>query len=158
MSTFSATAPTTMSAASTAEALISAQRPLGIAEWVALTPDQWVRLTALEHYDLWFVVERLCSKQLIRAELIDLAVSEFRRYIALIVLGNQGVQMFNADTDEVWHQLILFTREYARFCAVVCGDFIHHTPFTSRGTPEPNGRERVYELYLYTFGELNREW
>ncbi|OHV65325.1 hypothetical protein [Pseudofrankia sp. BMG5.36] len=30
--------------------------------------------------------------------------------------------------DVGWHAFILFTRDYAAFCARVCGRFIHHVP------------------------------
>lgn len=30
--------------------------------------------------------------------------------------------------DEMWHNLILFTKEYDYFCRSFCGAFIHHNP------------------------------
>ena len=33
--------------------------------------------------------------------------------------------------DEVWHQHILFTREYAQFCQYRFGEFLHHKPTVS---------------------------
>ncbi len=32
--------------------------------------------------------------------------------------------------DEAWHTFILFTKDYAEFCEVYCGGFIHHLPHT----------------------------
>ena len=32
------------------------------------------------------------------------------------------------DADEFWHNHILFTREYTKFCNKLFGTFLHHSP------------------------------
>lgn len=132
--------------------------PLGLINSVQLSHNQAERLKVLEDYDFWFVKERLVKKQLIREELIEDAIFEFKRYIALIVLGNRNLSMLNSEIDEVWHTFILFTRKYAKFCHSVLGEFIHHAPVTSRMPQATNGPQRFLALYQDYFGELNHKW
>lgn len=37
--------------------------------------------------------------------------------------------------DDGWHNFVLFTKEYARFCEGYVGEFIHHIP--DMGKPDP---------------------
>ncbi len=37
--------------------------------------------------------------------------------------------------DDGWHNFVLFTKEYARFCKEYVGEFIHHVP--DMGKPDP---------------------
>lgn len=137
------------------QAEVAVRRPLGLGHWVEATDAQLARLTALEHYDLWFVEERLAKKRSVPEGLIDEAIFEFKRYMALIAMGHRGVTMMSPEVDEVWHALILFTREYAEFCSAVFGEFIHHVPYTSRSAPRPEDRPRFVDLYRRYFSELN---
>ena len=43
--------------------------------------------------------------------------------------------------DHGWHTFILFTRDYAAFCARVCGRFIHHIPVDPAADDRPTGRQ-----------------
>jgi hypothetical protein len=42
--------------------------------------------------------------------------------------GKRYVSMPSQVADDLWHELILYTREYERFCARAFGSFLHHTP------------------------------
>lgn len=137
---------------------IANSRLMRLLQDVTLTPDQRERLAQLEAYDLWFVAERLAHKGTLPLARRDAAVVEFKRYIALIALGHHGLTMLSPEVDEVWHAFILFTHEYARFCDATVGQFVHHTPFTSRSAPRPDGRPRFVQLYRAHFGDLNPEF
>ena len=39
--------------------------------------------------------------------------------------------------DDAWHELILFTREYADFCEKALGKFLHHTPSSALSNTVP---------------------
>lgn len=54
--------------------------------------------------------------------------------------SNTGVifPMTNGSVDVLWHQFILFTREYSAFCEEHFGIFIHHAPYNT-----PAYKERV---------------
>ncbi|HSC80218.1 MAG TPA: hypothetical protein VLC08_07685 [Chitinolyticbacter sp.] len=45
--------------------------------------------------------------------------------------GPQRVAMPSQLVDDYWHQFILHTREYQRFCKATLGRFLHHTPASS---------------------------
>ena len=89
-------------------------------------------LALIESYPFTQVKEKLLMGGKVAPELVDGAISEFRKYLSLIALGHKGVGMNSRDVDEVWHIFILFTKDYARFCDEVFGFFLHHQPTTVR--------------------------
>jgi hypothetical protein len=42
--------------------------------------------------------------------------------------GRQFVSMPSQVADDLWHEFILYTREYQSFCQSAFGGFLHHTP------------------------------
>src|SRR4029079_16809327 len=40
----------------------------------------------------------------------------------------------------VWHQFVLFTREYAAFCRTHFGEYVHHNPSNAPEPPGGDGR------------------
>jgi len=54
---------------------------------------------------------------------------EVKRYLVLDRLYPESKwQMYSRRIDEVWHQFVLFTREYAVFCERYFGTMLHHAP------------------------------
>ncbi|MBU0688108.1 MAG: hypothetical protein KJ850_11225 [Gammaproteobacteria bacterium] len=45
------------------------------------------------------------------------------------------VSMPSQVVDDLWHDFILFTRNYERFCDKAFGRFLHHTPVEAMSTP-----------------------
>jgi len=133
-------------------------RPLGLREEVRLSPEQMAMVRSLEAYDLWFVETRLVRKGLVPPERIAGAILEFKRYMALVGLGYRGLGMLSREVDEVWHALILFTRDYDQFCRTTVGDFVHHVPRTSRTPVGDNGTPRFLRAYREVFGPPPVEW
>lgn len=59
----------------------------------------------------------------------QLASRALRQYfLAHLKSGRKYVSMPSQAVDEVWHDFILNTKEYARFCKSAFGQFMHHTP------------------------------
>jgi hypothetical protein len=50
--------------------------------------------------------------------------------------------MYSTRVDEVWHQFVLFTREYGSFCDGHLGGFVHHRPGNAPELPEDQQPER----------------
>jgi len=48
---------------------------------------------------------------------------------------NNMLAMPSQVVDDAWHQMILFTREYDRFCRLAFGKFLHHTPTEAMQQP-----------------------
>jgi hypothetical protein len=68
--------------------------------------------------------------------------------------------MASRQVDEVWHQFILFTKEYNGFCEDYLGSFMHHSPHIS-STPSSRrkqGMENFINSYRKTFGDIPSIW
>jgi hypothetical protein len=75
---------------------------------------------------------------------------ELKRYFLMCGIMRQ-VQMYGARTDDIWHEMLVFTREYQHFCERFCGTMIHHAPHGQASRPCEDDRawfDWVYsELY-----------
>lgn len=136
-------------------------RPLGLLDDVELTDQQLEILQEIDRYEIPFVEERMLSKKLIQPEQVSDAVFEFKRFMGLLYLnsGTPGsLAVASPVVDEVWHQFILFTRQYAEFCEKVVGRFLHHRPRTTFTPTDPQGAVRFREQYQKWYGEIPPIW
>ena len=142
-----------------ASAQETARGPLGVRPEASLTSRQLRALAELEAYDLTPVRERVLREGSMPSRLVDEAVLEFRRYLALKALLTEDVPgMLSPQVDEVWHTCLLFTRLYADLCRQCFGTFVHHEPDTEEHR-DPLGRWEAFEvLYSNWFGQLSRVW
>ena len=53
--------------------------------------------------------------------------------------GRRMVAMPSQVADDAWHEFILFTRQYDKFCRNAFGRFLHHTPAEAMSTPTQAG-------------------
>lgn len=62
--------------------------------------------------------------------------------------GRNMISMPSQAVDDAWHEFILFTRRYARFCQRGFGRFLHHTPAEAMSSPTQasDGLKRVWRL------------
>lgn len=74
---------------------------------------------------------------------------ELKRYFLMCGIL-KGVPMYSTRVDDVWHEMLMFTREYEQFCKQFCGGLIHHAPHAPGGKAEPG--ERAWFDWIY--GEL----
>ncbi|MBR1212999.1 hypothetical protein [Bradyrhizobium sp. JYMT SZCCT0180] len=49
-------------------------------------------------------------------------------FLAYLMSGKRYVSMPSQVADDLWHEFILYTREYDAFCRRAFGGFLHHTP------------------------------
>ena len=58
------------------------------------------------------------------------------------------VAMPSQAVDDAWHEFILFTRQYDKFCRAAFGRFLHHTPAEAMTSPTQasNGIKRAWRL------------
>jgi hypothetical protein len=49
-------------------------------------------------------------------------------FVAYLMSGKKYVSMPSQVVDELWHEFILYTREYQGFCRRAFGGFMHHAP------------------------------
>ena len=62
--------------------------------------------------------------------------------------GRLMVAMPSQAVDDAWHEFILFTRHYDRFCRSAFGRFLHHTPAEAMPSPTAasEGIKRAWRL------------
>lgn len=60
---------------------------------------------------------------------VEQVIRGLRDYFHLVSLSRiKTVAMPSQVVDVAWHEFILFTREYSKFCSQALGRFLHHTP------------------------------
>ena len=62
--------------------------------------------------------------------------------------GRRMVAMPSQAVDDAWHEFILFTRQYDKFCRQAFGRFLHHTPAEAMTSPTQasDGIRRAWRL------------
>ena len=60
------------------------------------------------------------------AQLVGHALRQF--FLTYLKSGYKHVSMPSQVVDDLWHELILYTRHYEQFCSRAFGRFLHHTP------------------------------
>ena len=62
--------------------------------------------------------------------------------------GRQMVAMPSQVVDDAWHEFILFTRQYNKYCQQALGRFLHHTPAEAMASPTiaQDGIKRAWRL------------
>jgi len=64
-------------------------------------------------------------------QLVGHALRQF--FLAYLKSGKQYISMPSQVVDDLWHEFILYTRNYAQFCRRAFGGFLHHTPAAALG-------------------------
>jgi len=76
-----------------------------------------------------------------------LVVQALRQFfLVYLQSGYQRVAMPSQVVDDLWHEFILFTRDYHAFCEKAFGNFLHHTPAVKMGNVKADneGLRRVW--------------
>lgn len=81
-------------------------------------------------------------------------IHEQKRFLMMTKVMKR-VPMFSKDVDEVWHQMLMFTRSYESFCQSFAGEMIHHQPNLS-GEDSPNIRFHFDLMYTLMFEETKK--
>ena len=78
------------------------------------------------------------------AALVSRGLRQF--FIAYLMGGRRFVSMPSCVADDLWHEFILYTRDYQRFCRKALGGFLHHAPAVvlSRDRKSNEGLRRVW--------------
>ncbi|TDF93269.1 hypothetical protein [Paenibacillus piri] len=74
---------------------------------------------------------------------------ELKRYFLMTAIL-KDVPMFSQQVDDLWHEMLMFTREYSQFGEAFVGAPIHHAPHTE-GQPDPGGRAWFDWTYAQLF-------
>ena len=125
----------------------------------SLNQDQRSKLEKIAGYEAPFLEEKLLLEgSLSSPEIYPVAFDEFKKYAFLATETDQPLGMSSRDVDQVWHQLILFTKEYDKFCKEYLGEFLHHVPTTSQTPVEGNPVLTFANMYKEVFGDVPTIW
>ena len=126
-----------------------------------LTNEQRNFLRKLGSFEAPYLEEKLIEKKVFNShEEYQKTFTEFKKYVALSEICRDDIPMamVSKNVDEVWHQFILFTPQYHKFCNEMLGGYFHHIPKTSLTPLDPKGRENFIESYKEVFGEIPEIW
>jgi hypothetical protein len=85
----------------------------------------------------------------------QLVARALRQYfLAYLKSGRRRVGMPSQVVDDLWHEFILYTRDYAEFCTRAFGSFLHHTPAVKLGSTRPDN-EGLRRVWWYACLEEN---
>lgn len=99
----------------------------------------------------------------VSAQEVQILYDELLKYLWLgrFAYGGKPTPMFSERIDSVWHEWILFTKDYAAACFGIFGVFMHHEPV---GSQRKSIEEEVANMIEFTkiyeqhFGELPAIW
>ena len=81
--------------------------------------------------------------------------TEVKRYLVLVHTDDTKIwEMYSLRVDEVWHQFILFTREYMDFCQRFFGRYVPHSPSNA---PDPKTLKKKEVSYFPAFKDRYEE-
>lgn len=80
---------------------------------------------------------------------VDWAMLELKRYFVMNSLLRE-VPMFSEKADEIWHEMLMFTKDYEQFSQKFFNSYLHHIPNMEQ-TPIPGERAFFDWMYIILF-------
>ncbi len=107
--------------------------------------------------DLEYIEKRLINNLGWSPKKAREGIRRYKNFLLLILKYPRLHLSPTKDIDEVWHNHILFTREYTRDCLEIFGKYLHHNPVKNIGPKEKQMLQkagaRASELYFQEFQE-----
>lgn len=123
------------------------------------SPSRGHSVAALEAYSAPFLEKVIEARALLaHPDSYELLFRELKRFLYLAANSPCPLPMLHSEIDDLWHQFILFTKQYREFCAQFFGRYIDHSPSLQ---PEPVDEKliRSFEAqYCSHFGALAPPW
>ncbi len=109
------------------------------------------------------VMERYQKKHGLKKRILRLHEREIKRFLLVCALNNTGKSIgMRGKVDELWHEFIIFTRLYTKFCYQIAGCYLDHSPVIKGKEPKNKGAGylRFISLYKDIFSEdpVNDVW
>jgi hypothetical protein len=121
----------------------------------AAVSDSGAHLRSLWTWDLLPIARRVERELGWSREFVLRVELEYRRFIALAVLEPADRLGMQGPVDEFWHQHILFTVDYHRFCRAVAGGYIHHAPHQAESPEGVGSYQRTLALLERHFDKVD---
>lgn len=112
------------------------------------------------NYDHPALKERMVVKTGWSEDFTSELFEEMKKFLYLCAT-NDGSMAPPEDIDEIWHNFILYTGDYADFCLNTVGMFLHHQPLTvaQRASSDGSMIARTIAAAKAAFGEdLSEHW
>jgi hypothetical protein len=93
---------------------------------VVLRRERFIRSFTLPRGLFDNLIKRHPGLTLKQCQLVAHGLRQF--FLAYLKGGRRFVSMPSQIADDLWHEFILFTRNYDAFCRQAFGGFLHHTP------------------------------
>jgi hypothetical protein len=132
----------------------------------AINPDhagnriQLQQLHTVEAYQNEKVLYRFQSKLGLDKSQAEDLFRDTKRFLFLAAnFKDKGPFSPSAAIDNGWHEFLMFTEDYQRFCTTHFGEFLHHRPFVPWIAEKPGGIYRTYCVAREVFGpDLSSNW
>ena len=127
-----------------------------LSKWLELRRAEFIRTYKLPQGLLTKLMERHPHLTIKDCALVSRGLRQF--FIAYLMSERKFVGMPSVVADDLWHEFILYTREYQRFCRRAFGSFFHHTPAAmfSRHDGTNEGLRRTW-WYCCKYENINPE-
>ena len=86
------------------------------------------------------------------------ASTELMKFMTIIKSSQKPIALPHSDVDELWHEFMVWTRQYADFCREKVGFFVHHQPNTEQFRVGFSAIRRFCRRYEARFGALADVW
>jgi hypothetical protein len=113
---------------------------------------------AINAWDMSDIAYRLENRDKLPKNEVEQAITEFKKYMIVRLETGKVLTMTSEIVDLVWHQFILFTKEYHEFCNSIFGEYIHHAPATDKRKPKEENVQNLVDGYTAIFGALPSMW
>jgi hypothetical protein len=114
-------------------------------------------LEAVMAYQFDPLIHRMMDQRGWKEEKVMSVFEDLKRFLFLCAVSETPIVPTRV-IDEMWHDFILFTEDYAMFCQSFLGKFIHHRP---RRRDEPRSHDKSIKTLAIAkaaFGELSANW
>src|SRR5262245_57988515 len=107
-------------------------------------------------YEAPFLIEKLLKDHIVDSpDEAQALFTEVKRYIVL-AFSDEAVRwdMYSLRIDEVWHQFVLFTREYIHFSERFFGGYVHHSPSNAPKPATTTAAKGTFQLFQERYAQL----
>ncbi|KAB8137822.1 hypothetical protein F9U64_07760 [Gracilibacillus oryzae] len=81
---------------------------------------------------------------------------ELKRFYFMAAIFKE-IPMYNLDIDDIWHKMIMYTRDYQSFCHDFIGDLIHHQPNAADDDGKDPDKRALFEFYYSVLFEVDEK-
>jgi hypothetical protein len=122
--------------------------------------DYQDHLDKLEDFEAHYLEKKLLQERVFNSrEEYQEAFTEFKKYAALSnIFEGEQLGMVSEKVDAVWHQFILFTKNYEQFCNDYLGRFLHHFPNLDKDKRDNGSVKSFRERYTQVYGKIPEIW